>query len=188
MQKILASKVKFTAVLASNDESAMGAMQALKEAGLKVPKDVAIIGFDDRPEAVALEPPLTSVHVPLYKLGYQAVEMLLQHIHGQQAAGGSLMVSTYLAIRRSCGCDFDARTVPAALPSVAPDPGFAGHKSKIVRVMVEAVLAETQGFDLDEVETLSERLIDAFILSLEQGDPAGFRQLVENLFERTETE
>lgn len=59
MQRILASGVPFTAVLASNDESAIGAMTALREAGLRVPQDMAVIGFDDRLEASAQMPPLT---------------------------------------------------------------------------------------------------------------------------------
>ena len=55
MRQIIASGAAFTAVLASNDESAFGALQALGEAGLKIPQDVAIIGFDDRPECAVQE-------------------------------------------------------------------------------------------------------------------------------------
>ena len=58
MQQILNTGVSFTAVLASNDESALGAMQVLETAGLRIPQDVALIGFDDRPESVVQEPAL----------------------------------------------------------------------------------------------------------------------------------
>lgn len=59
MQQILATGAPFTAVLASNDESALGAMQALAEIGIRVPQDVAVIGFDDRPESAVQKPALT---------------------------------------------------------------------------------------------------------------------------------
>jgi len=63
----------------------MGAMKALKEAGVRYRR---MYGhrFDDRPEAIAQVPQLTTVHVPLYKSGYQAVEVLLRRINGQTDA------------------------------------------------------------------------------------------------------
>ena len=73
-QQILASGADFDALIASNDESAIGAMDALKRAGLRIPEDVAVIGFDNRLEGAVQQPPLTSVHVPLFNMGYQAVE------------------------------------------------------------------------------------------------------------------
>lgn len=63
-RQILASGAPFTAVLASNDESALGAIQALKEAGRQIPQDVAVIGFDDRPESAVQKPALSSVRIP----------------------------------------------------------------------------------------------------------------------------
>lgn len=68
MQKILNSGVPFTAVMASNDESAFGALRALREAGRRVPHDVAVIGFDDPSECAVQVPPLSSVRVPLFRL------------------------------------------------------------------------------------------------------------------------
>ena len=94
----------FTAVLASNDESALGAMQALREAGLRVPQDVAIIGFDDRPESAVQEPALTSVAVPLFEMGYRAVEQLLRQIQGEPPPVEPVRVATHLVPRESCGC------------------------------------------------------------------------------------
>src|SRR5688572_101496 len=188
MRQILASKVSFTAVLASNDESAMGAMQALSEAGLKVPQDVAIIGFDDRPEAVAQEPPLTSVHVPLYKLGYQAVEVLLQHIQGKKNAPQSLQIGTRLAVRQSCGCHSGPQPVSASPITVFPTLDLAVRKLKIAQAMTESVLDETQRFNTDEVQTLCQRLTDAFISSLEKEDPSSFQELVDELLRHVEVE
>jgi len=188
MQQILRSGTEFTAVVTSNDESAMGAMQALKEAKLKIPEDVAIIGFDDRPEAAAQVPPLTSVHVPLYKSGYQAVEVLLQHIHGHQDAARSLKVSTSLAIRQSCGCRQDAGIIPASPAKAVPDADSSSYQADIVQSMAEAVLAETQRFNADEVQALCERLVSVFISSIEKGAPIDFQQVVEELLGRVEAE
>ncbi len=74
IQQILSSRVPFTAVLASNDESAFGAIQALQEAGRSVPGDVAVIGFDNRLESAVLDPPLTTYFPPLYKRGSKLVQ------------------------------------------------------------------------------------------------------------------
>ena len=77
MQRILASGAPFTAVLASNDLSALGAMDALRAAGRRVPEDVAVIGFDDILEARSQLSPLTTVRHPTFMLGYQAVLSVL---------------------------------------------------------------------------------------------------------------
>ncbi|MBN1312979.1 MAG: substrate-binding domain-containing protein [Anaerolineae bacterium] len=181
MQQILASGTAFTAVLASNDESALGAMKALKEAGLRIPHDIAIIGFDDRQEAAAQEPPLTSVHVPLHKSGYQAVEVLLQHIRGQADAAQLLKIPTSLAIRQSCGCREEAgiASITTTMPAEELDVGH--HRANIVQSMAEAVLAETRRFTLDEVRTLCDRLVNAFLLSVEKDDPGDFQGAVDEL-------
>ena len=104
MQHLLADGVSFSAVLASNDESALGAMQALKEAGRRIPQDVALIGFDDRPESAIQTPALSSVQIPLFKLGYQAVDLILQHIKHSSDAPQLIRVPTRLVRRESCGC------------------------------------------------------------------------------------
>ncbi len=104
MRRIMEAGATFTAVLASNDESALGAMQALKEARLQVPQDVAIIGFDDRPESAVQKPALTSVAVPLFEMGYRAVEQLLRQIQGEPPPVGPVKVATHLVPRASCGC------------------------------------------------------------------------------------
>ena len=77
MRRMLQSGVDFTAVLASNDESAIGVMRALADVGRRVPRDVAVIGFDDVLYAKGQTPPLTTVRHPAFELGYRAVEILL---------------------------------------------------------------------------------------------------------------
>src|SRR6185436_17974893 len=69
-----------TAVFASNDLSAFGAMDAARECGLRIPDDISIIGFDDIPQASVVYPKLTTVRQPLDEMGQTAVKLLLEQI------------------------------------------------------------------------------------------------------------
>ena len=80
-QKLLASRNQFTAIFAFNDISAMGAIKALREAGLGIPEDVSIVGFDDIQSAAYQNPGLTTVRQPLRQMGVMAAETLLQRIN-----------------------------------------------------------------------------------------------------------
>jgi hypothetical protein len=95
--------VSFDAVLANNDDIAVGAIQALQAHRLRVPYDVAVIGFDDKIEAQTTNPPLTSVHAPLRQMGYRAVERVIHEIEGADLETQEL-IPTHLVHRRSCGC------------------------------------------------------------------------------------
>lgn len=75
MAEALASKLDFTAVFAANDICAAGAYAAIKEAGLRIPADLSVVGYDDVPVAVDLDPPLTTISVPLEQLGREAVRV-----------------------------------------------------------------------------------------------------------------
>ena len=79
-QKLLAKRESFTALFSFNDISAIGAIRALREAGLRVPEDVSVVGFDDIPGAAYQNPGLTTVKQPLRKMGVIAAENLLQRI------------------------------------------------------------------------------------------------------------
>ena len=87
IRQIISQGEKFTAVMASNDRSAIGVLDGLRQTGYVVPQDIALIGFDDRLEARALVPSLTTVHYPMFGLGYQAVELLLRAIKGESVDG-----------------------------------------------------------------------------------------------------
>ncbi len=91
-----------TAVFAANDSMAIGALRAFREAGLDVPADVALAGFDDIPVAEYVTPALTSVHVPIHELGARAVETVLDAVlDGSDARFTTL--PTRLVVRESCG-------------------------------------------------------------------------------------
>lgn len=76
-RRLLAKRPGFTALVAANDQMALGAIQALHERGLRVPEDVSIVGFDDVPEAAYYTPPLTTVRQDFAALGEQSVEYLM---------------------------------------------------------------------------------------------------------------
>jgi LacI family transcriptional regulator len=100
----LASRRRFPqAIACANDQMAIGAMHALKTAGLRVPEDVAIVGFDDIPVARYLSPPLTTVRQPIRQLGAAAIESLIFRLQGLDPAR-DVVLPTSLIVRGSCGC------------------------------------------------------------------------------------
>jgi LacI family transcriptional regulator len=92
------------AVVCANDQMAIGVLSELQRAGVRVPADVAVTGFDDIAAAHHLRPGLTTVRQPMRELGEQSVRMLLGRITDQAAPRQSVILPTRTVIRRSCGC------------------------------------------------------------------------------------
>ena len=90
-----------TALLTQNDDVAMGAIDALREAGIRVPDELSLIGFDDTEIARAIRPRLTSVAVPLYEIGARGVELLLEQIETGVPQLNSVVLPTALQVRES---------------------------------------------------------------------------------------
>jgi LacI family transcriptional regulator, galactose operon repressor len=103
VQQLLADGVDFDAVFAGDDDSAFGAIRALRLGGRIVPQDVAVVGFDDVPFARYLSPALTTVRAPIEQVGREAVRQLVRQLNGEQPNPVTLM-RTELIIRESCGC------------------------------------------------------------------------------------
>lgn len=101
MQRLLALPQRPTAVFARNDFTAVGAMTAIKEAGLECPQDIAIVGFDDIPMAVHTSPPLTTVRQPTRRQGQIAAEFLLQRIKNSEADRQKQILECELIVRNS---------------------------------------------------------------------------------------
>lgn len=108
--EVLALSPRPTAVFAANDSMAIGALYGFRQAGLQVPADIAVTGFDDIPIARYLEPPLTSVHVDITALGERAMRRLLHAMrpNGQRPAEREVLPAT-LVVRSSCGSDLNRR-------------------------------------------------------------------------------
>lgn len=103
VEHLLTDGVDFDAVFTGDDESAIGVLIALRQAGRKVPEEIAVVGFDDSLFANTLLPPLTTVRAPTEQVGIQAVRMLVRIIQGKEV-GSPLVLPTELTIRQSCGC------------------------------------------------------------------------------------
>ena len=103
IEKCLADGLVFDAIFAGDDESAIGVFLALRNADIRVPEQVAVVGFDDSVFASTLIPPLTTVRAPTEQVGRQAVRQLVRIIQGE-AVEPRLVLTTELVIRQSCGC------------------------------------------------------------------------------------
>jgi len=116
IQKLLASKQPFTALVAFNDISAIGSIRALEDAQMHVPGDVSVIGFDDIKAAAYTLPRLTTIKQPLAELGRIATQNLLNRIHGTDNASDEIRVEPQLVIRESTGPAKILRTTPSKRP------------------------------------------------------------------------
>jgi len=103
-RQLFAGKDRPRAVYAVNDAMAMGVIRAAREAGLAVPADVAVAGFDDVSIAASTDPPLTTVRVNKEIMGELAARRLLELIGDEQQPHCRIIVETTLIIRQSCGC------------------------------------------------------------------------------------
>lgn len=102
--KLLSLPEKPTAIFAFNDLIAIGCMKALKEKGIRIPEDIAVIGFDDIEIAPFLEPPLTTVRIPQYEIGKTAVRILFEKINRiNENEYRKICFEPQLIIRKSCG-------------------------------------------------------------------------------------
>ncbi|SCF17639.1 transcriptional regulator, LacI family [Micromonospora coriariae] len=103
VERLLAAGVPFDAVFAHNDLSAAGALQALRDAGRRVPDDVAVVGFDDLPLAGHTHPPLSSVRQPLREMGAAAARTLIAHLAGTPLPDTPTVIPTDFTVRASTG-------------------------------------------------------------------------------------
>jgi DNA-binding LacI/PurR family transcriptional regulator len=100
-KQLLARKLPFTALFAYNDISAIGAIRALQEQGLRVPQDVSVLGFDDIPGAAFHTPSLTTVQQPLNRMGEVAAQVLLERIEGKKEYPCEIAIEPALVVRES---------------------------------------------------------------------------------------
>ena len=100
-KKLLERSQRFTALLAYNDVSAMGAISAIHEWGLRVPQDISIVGFDDIPAAAYCNPSLTTVRQPLLQMGEIAARTLLEKIENPARTCAEILMEPELVVRKS---------------------------------------------------------------------------------------
>jgi DNA-binding LacI/PurR family transcriptional regulator/signal transduction histidine kinase/DNA-binding NarL/FixJ family response regulator len=108
MDAILARGVEFDAVIAANDAMALAAIRALRQRGYRVPRDLAVTGFDDVQDASLGNPPLTTVAQPFEVMAERAIALVLEQLAGRSVPS-CIELPTDLIVRRSCGCGPGAR-------------------------------------------------------------------------------
>ncbi len=167
-------KANFDAVLVANDNMAIGMLQDLQTHGIRVPDDVAIIGFDDTLEARLVTPQLTSVRQPIYGIGVKAAEILLAKLQGEPVAECTLLPTT-LSVRRSCGCPVPAAppkpAIPVAIPATAHDAPDAETRR---RTITEALIQTTQDLSEPLLPQPARSLVDAFYTAMASGTHTEF--------------
>jgi LacI family transcriptional regulator len=100
------------AIICGNDQMAIGAMRELQAAGIRVPADLAVVGFDDMRLSALLAPPLTTIRQPMRLIGERACSRLLQRIADPALPPQAERLPTELIIRESCGCGRDPASAP----------------------------------------------------------------------------
>ncbi|RKN45025.1 LacI family transcriptional regulator [Streptomyces hoynatensis] len=100
-RRLLARPDRPTAIFAANDLQALGVYQAAREAGLSIPGDLSVVGFDDLPVVAWVDPPLTTVHQPLTEMAVAATELALTLGRGERAPQTGLEIATTLTVRES---------------------------------------------------------------------------------------
>jgi LacI family transcriptional regulator len=108
MNRLLQLSPRPTAVFVASDTVALGALQAIRGCGLRVPNDIALVGFDDVPLSEFVDPPLTTIRLPAYGLGWGAADLLLRAINHEEIQQRSVLLESELIVRKSCGANSGA--------------------------------------------------------------------------------
>ncbi|HEX7507263.1 MAG TPA: substrate-binding domain-containing protein, partial [Polyangia bacterium] len=177
MDTLLAAGIAFDAVVAANDNMALGAIEALRKWGRRVPRDIPVTGFDDLPLVGLGNPPLTTVSQPLERMANLAIETVLAQIAGQPVPECVVLASAFVC-RRSCGCEFDEHARVATVASKDPLPtSILGRMEELVPRLASALRMHS-----GVAEQVSRRLIDG-VQSASLGRYRAFQKVVGDLLD-----
>jgi serine phosphatase RsbU (regulator of sigma subunit)/putative methionine-R-sulfoxide reductase with GAF domain len=180
-QRNLRPKEDLEAIAASNDILALGAMEALQSRSIRVPEDVAVVGFNDSAEARSASPSVTSVAVPFQEQGMKAVHALKGMMEGESVPGETIIPSRFV-IHQSCGC-LDATVAqagafsPGVGQAISLEEAFVTRRETIVREMVQAM-------DIPEGPAWAETVLDGFILDLGESQSGEFLTALREVLRR----
>ncbi len=155
----------FEALLSVGDDMACGAIEALRARGVRVPEDVAVVGFNDDEEGRAISPSLTTVRQPVEALGRLALERLLRMLNGE-AAPERLVLPLELIIRRSCGC-----LSPQVLQASAGSLPHAEKQERLREVILRDTAAALEAAGGKAEPGWLESLLDSFESELRGAPP-----------------
>jgi DNA-binding LacI/PurR family transcriptional regulator/signal transduction histidine kinase/DNA-binding NarL/FixJ family response regulator len=156
-RSMLAAGLPSTAVMAATDFNAIGIMKVLSEAGLSLPHDQAVVGFDGVPAGLSTRPTLSTVHQNLPEIGRLAVDLLTQSLDGRKVAPGRHPVPTVFVARESCGCAFPAGTESFAGAEGSAEQHFHERLERLLSGL--DVLSVTQRQSLERGTALILRLV-----------------------------
>ncbi|HLK90022.1 MAG TPA: SpoIIE family protein phosphatase [Polyangia bacterium] len=165
------------AIVGANDKMALGAIEALSSRGLRVPEDVAVVGFDDIEEARFATPPLTTVRQPPRQLGIAAVRAVLARAAGD-ASVGDVVLETLPRLRQSCGCFRGARRAEPE-PALRAEPGERGPAA-----WASAVAASGLALETSLPADWAEQIVASLRSDLEDGQGERFLTTVDALVSR----
>ena len=157
---------EFDALVAASDYIALGAMDELRRRGVRLPGEVAVVGFDDVDEARFETPSLTTVRQPLYEQGKRACEMLMARLRGE-VVPEKVILHTELVERRSCGC-FSHHVQPSILGSAdVPidtfEDTFEHGRRDVLKDMGQALRTTAAGIE----PGWGDRLIESFVADIQ---------------------
>jgi len=180
---MLAAGMPSTATVAATDYNAMGLMRALEEAGLVLPGDQAIVGFDDVEAASSVRPTLASVRQSFEATGRRAARLLLDMVEGREVAEGRHLVPTVFVPRESCGC----ATSSAVEAAGEPDPVLHPTPEARLRWRLERLLQRADPLPAEEAGAI-DRAVKAIARCAErdrrgsQRVPGDFRDAAQALY------
>lgn len=134
-------KVKFDALVAANDEMALTALAALQSRNIRVPEEVAVVGFDDVEGARISSPSLTTVRQPIYEMAKRSVDLATSLIRGERVSA-NINMNTEMVIRESCGCLSKEFQYMSKVPVLELGRGSIQHLNKIQEVFVNNEMRE----------------------------------------------
>ncbi|MFN2150333.1 MAG: LacI family DNA-binding transcriptional regulator, partial [Anaerolineales bacterium] len=152
---LLDQQVDFEAVIGANDNLAIGAIEELQARGLRIPEDVAVVGYDDAAQSRWMNPPLTTVPIDTYQWGQQALAMILALLEGQPVPE-QVVIPTDLIVRQSCGC-IDSTIEQAivesdiAMPQETDDQILANRQEEILAAVQQTTEKEDLTLEADQI-------------------------------------
>ncbi len=179
--------VAFDAIAAANDNMAIGALRELQRRNIKIPQQVAIVGFDDTDDAQSTIPPLSTVRQPLYKQGQQAARAALDLLNGKTVPP-NIFLPAETVIRQSCGClSHTIQQAVVTLPETSTEVRAETDLSSVLETCTEQLIDEvTTAVDpsrSQETTNQITQLIDSFNADLVNGTFETFQPTLDKILQ-----
>jgi serine phosphatase RsbU (regulator of sigma subunit) len=160
---LLENEYKFDALVAANDDMALGALKAFQENHIRVPDEVMVVGFDDIEESSFTAPPLTTVRQPLGEMGARAIEVIHDCLQGSKISG-TIVVPASLVARQSCGCfrhhEMEQKLF-SGIREQTPERQCRQLALEVEKIIDRLLVHITEPFDRALVNSLSEAFVEA---------------------------